>query len=172
MVKAQATLKSRTPEEIAKMPIMTDPLQIETSKLLGKLSRCAYQCGSDLKSLVILSIMKNMRLTLRCGVCEESPIAFAMLGMVLSGFLGDLQAGSMIGDYSLLLLAKLESKRTYSWTTAIVSCFLFSWTRPLWGLLKSFLDGYENGLKSGDTESAMRVSIWEFNKATRGDATP
>jgi predicted ATPase len=159
MVKAQATLKSRTSKEIAKMPIMTDPLQMETSKLLSKLSKIAYQCGSDLKSLTILSIMKNIRLTLRYGVCEESPNAFATLGLVLSGVLGDLQAGSMIGDYSLLLLAKLESKRTYCRTTYIVSYFVFSWTRPLRGLLKSFLDGYENGLKSGDTESAMLVSI-------------
>jgi predicted ATPase len=172
LAKAQATLKSRTPEEIAKMPIMTDRLQIETSKLLGKLTICAYQCGSDLKSLAILPTMKNIRLTLRYGVCEESPIAFAMLGVVLSGFLGDLQAGSMIGDYTLLLLTKLESKRTYSRTMLIVSYFVFSWTRPLRSLLKSFLDGYENGLKSGDTESAMFVSVWEFNKARRGDATP
>jgi predicted ATPase len=172
MVKAQATLKSRTPEEIAKMPIMTDPLQIETAKLLSKLTVCAYQCGSDLKSLAILPTMENMRLTLRYGVCEESPIAFASLGVVLSGFLGDLQAGSMIGDYSLLLLAKLESKRTYSRTTLYVSYLLFSWTRPLRGLLKSLLEGYENGLKSGDTESAMLVSISEVNKARRGDATP
>jgi predicted ATPase len=115
--------------------------------------------------------MKNMRLALRYGICEESPIAFATLGVVLSGFLGDLQAGSMIGDYSLLLLSKLESKRTYSRTTMILSFLVFSWTRPRRGLLKSLLEGYENGLKSGDTESAMFVSIWEFNKARRGDAT-
>jgi hypothetical protein len=94
---------------------------------------------------------------------------FRWSGHGLVGFLGDPQAGSMIGDCSLLLLAKLESKRTCSRTTSHVSHLVFSWTRLLRALLQSFLDGHENELKSGDAKSAMTVSTWEFNKARRGD---
>jgi predicted ATPase len=156
LAKARATLNSRTPEEIAIMPTMKDSLQIETMKLLDKLGMCSYLCGSD---LLLLAIMKNIRLTLQYGLCEVSPPAFASLGVIYTGVLGDLQAGSKIGDYTLLLLAKLESKSPFSRTTFLLRSGVYSWTRPFRSSLKCLLEAYENGLRSGDTESAMWVSI-------------
>jgi predicted ATPase len=155
LAKARATLKYRTPEEVAKMPTMKDALQIETMKLLDKLGHCAYHCDSD---LLPLTIIKGIQLTLRCGLCEESPPAFAGLGLIFTGVLGHLQAGSKIGDYALLLLAKLETKRTFSRTKSILFTLVISWTRSLRSLLKPLLEGYEDGVTSGDTESAMWVS--------------
>jgi predicted ATPase len=156
LAKARATLNSRTPEEIAKMPVMKDSLKIETMKLLDKLATCSYICQKDLLPLVI---MKNIQLTLRYGLCESSPPALAAMGMIYTGVLGDLQAGSKIGDYTLLLLAKLESRSTFSRTKFLVCGLVLCWTRPSRSLLKSLLEGYENGLTSGDTESAMFVSM-------------
>jgi predicted ATPase len=156
LAKARATLNSRTPEEIAKMPTIKDSLQIETMKLLGKLATCSHLCGSN---LALLPIMRKIRLTLRYGLCEVSPPAFAALGAIMSGVLGDLQAGSRIGDYSLLLLAKVKSKHTFSRTTFILFRYVFSSTRPFRSLFKSFLEGYGNGLTSGDNESALLVSM-------------
>jgi predicted ATPase len=168
LARTRATLNSRTPEEIAKMPNMKDSLQIEIMKLLDKLATCSYLCGSDLLPLVAL---KTIRLTLRFGLDKMSPPAFATLGLIFAGVLGDFQAGSKIGDYARLLLAKVESKSTLSRTDMLLNFAVFSWTRPFRSLLKSLFEAYASGLTSGDTESSMWVSI--FNKtARRGDATP
>jgi predicted ATPase len=166
--KTRATL-SRTPEEIVTMPSMKDSLQIETMKLVDKLATCSFRRGSD---LLPLAIMKNIRLTLRYGLCEMSPPAFATLGHIFTGVLGEIQAGSKIADYSLLLLAKLESKSTFSRTKFILCGVVLCWTRPYRSLLKSLMEAYEIGLRSGDTESAMWVSIWWFIQTRIGDATP
>jgi predicted ATPase len=156
LAKARATLNSRTPEEIAKMPTMRESLHIETMKLLDKLVSSSYLCSID---LLPLAIMKHIQLTLRYGLCEMSPPAFATLGMIFTGVLGDLRAGSKIGDYALLLLSKLESRSTFSRTTFVLSSFVFSWTRPFRSLLKSLLEAYKDGLTSGDNKSAMHVSM-------------
>jgi predicted ATPase len=169
LVKAKRALKSRTPEEIATMPTMKDPLQIEIMKLISKLSTCAFLCGSD---LFLLAVMKNIQLTLRNGLSEVSPPAFAGLGLVFTGVFGDFQTGSKIGDYTLLLLAKLESKVPFARTTFILSTFVFSWTTPFRSSSKSLLEAYKTGLTSGDTESALWVSTCWFNDTRRGDATP
>jgi predicted ATPase len=148
---------------------MKDSLKIETMKLLDKLATCSYICQKDLLPLVI---MKNIQLTLRYGLCESSPPALAAMGMIYTGVLGDLQAGSKIGDYTLLLLAKLESKVPFARTTFILSTFVFSWTTPFRSSSKSLLEAYKTGLTSGDTESALWVSTCWFNDTRRGDATP
>jgi predicted ATPase len=156
LAKARATLNSRTPDEITNLPKMTDSTQIEIMKLVDKLGTCSYHSGCD---LLPLTIMKNIRMTLRYGLCEQSPPGWAGLGLVFTGVFGDLQAGSKMGEYALLLLSKLESTRPFSRTKFLVYTFVFSWTRPLRSLLKSLLEGYESGLTSGDTESAMWVSV-------------
>jgi predicted ATPase len=156
LVKARVTQNSRTAAEIAKMPTMKDSLQIETMKLVSKLSTCALLCGSD---IFLLAVLKNIRLTLRNGLSELSPPAFAGLAMVFTGVFGDFQTGSKIGDYTLLLLTKLESKVTFSRTHFVLSTFVFSWTAPFRSSSKSLLEAYEIGQKNGDTESATWVSM-------------
>jgi hypothetical protein len=100
------------------MPTMKDPLQIETMKLLDKLMTCSYLCDSDLMSLAMI---KNVRYTLRYGISEVSPPAFAALGLMFTAVVGDIQLGSKIGDYANLLLASCETKTSFSRTTYITN---------------------------------------------------
>jgi hypothetical protein len=47
LIRAKHSLRSWTPGDISNMPIMKDPMQIHTQKLLDRLGHNAYICGSN-----------------------------------------------------------------------------------------------------------------------------
>lgn len=152
VVKTKVTINSRTSEEVAKMPIMVDPVQIERIKLLDKLVSSAYLSGSD---LCALAIMKAAKLTLQKGLCEFSPPVFATLILIVIGALNDLAAGAKLGEYALLLLDKLGSRTPRSRTKFIVHGLGFGWTKPLQNSFAPLYETYQNGMACGDIESGM-----------------
>jgi predicted ATPase len=132
--------RSWTPGDIANMPIMKDAMQIHTQKLLAKLSHCAYLCGSN--QYFPLVQFKNINNALKHGMCDYSPTYFAAYGLLLTGLLGDLQGGSKMADYALLLLEKLKARREAgSRTIVITDGFLLPWTRPAPLSFKPLLEG-------------------------------
>jgi predicted ATPase len=152
VVRIKATLKSRTTEEISKIPLMTDARRIENMKLLDKLATYCYQGNSALLPLVIF---RSLKWTIRYGLCDNAPPTFAGIGLILTGVLFDLQGGSTYGKHALLLMEKLGCKATESRTLFVVHSFILPWTRPAQSMLRPLLRSYESGLQTGDTESAM-----------------
>jgi hypothetical protein len=122
---------------------MKDAIQIQTQKLLERLGTCAYLCGSnEYMPLVPLTIFKNINSTLRYGMCEYSPIYLSQYGFLLTGLLRDLQGGSKMADYALLLLQNGKTRQEVVSRTRLFSDgFLLPWTRPAPLSFKPLLEG-------------------------------
>jgi predicted ATPase len=112
VVRIKATVKSRTTEEISKIPFMTDARRIENMKLLDKLTSYCFQVSSS--SLFPLVVFRSLKWTIRYGLCDYAPTAFAAIGLIMTGVLFDLQGGSTYGKHALLLMEKLGCKATKS----------------------------------------------------------
>ena len=84
LIRTKATIKNRTPEEIAKLNRMEDDSKVEAMRLLDKLATFSYLAQSELLPLCIL---KSLRWTLRYGVSAFSPPAFATVGLILCAHL-------------------------------------------------------------------------------------
>jgi predicted ATPase len=139
-VKHSLRIRSWLPGDISSTPIMRDAMQIHTQKILDRLGNCAYICGHN--EYVPLTIFKKQNSTLRHGICEHSPIYFAEYGFLVTGLLGDLQGGSKMADYALLLLEKLKARREVVSRTILFSDgFLLPWTRPAPLSFKPLLEG-------------------------------
>ena len=54
-------------------------------------------------------------------MCEYSPMPFMGYGMLLAGLPGDLQGGSKMADYALLLLEKLKTRREVASKTKLMA---------------------------------------------------
>jgi predicted ATPase len=140
LIRVKLSLRSWTPGDISSMPIMKDTMQIHTQKLLDRLSTSAYLCGCN--DFMPLAIFKKINSTLKHGMCESSPIAFADYGILLTGLLGDLQGGSKMVEYGLLLLEKLKARREVGSGTILVSDgIVLPWTRPAPLSFKPLLEG-------------------------------
>jgi predicted ATPase len=156
VVRIKATVKSRTTEEISKIPFMTDAGRIENMKILDKLGTYCYLAANDLLPLVIF---RSLKWTIRYGLCDYAPPAFATIGVILTGVLFDLQGGSTYGEHALLLMEKLGCKATESRTLMVVYSLVLPWTRPAQSMLRPLFRSYEIGLQTGDTESAMSAIL-------------
>jgi predicted ATPase len=143
LIRVKHTLRSWTPGDISNMPIMKDAMQIHIQKLCERLATCAYLSGSiEYAPLVVLANFKNVKSTLRYGMCVYSPIYLAGYGFLLTGLLGDLQGGSKMADYALLLLHKMKMRReAVSRTRFFSDGFLLPWTRPAPLSFKPLLEG-------------------------------
>jgi hypothetical protein len=141
LIRVKLSLRSWTPGDFSNMPPITkDAMQIQTQKLLYRLSMSAHFCGD--KEYVPLTVFKNMNMTLSHGMCEDSPISFSLYGCLLTVMLGDLQGGSKMADYALLLLQKLKTRReVVSRTRLILDGFLLPWTRQAPLSFKPLLEG-------------------------------
>jgi predicted ATPase len=125
-------------------------------KLLAKLATYSFRCAS--KVLMPLAILKSVQLTFEQGTCEFSPPAFAWLGVMFSGVLGDYQMAFKCGKMVLSLMEHLKCRNTESRTIMLVSGFARAWLEPISNLDALLVQGYKAGLSSGDTENAMLVS--------------
>jgi predicted ATPase len=141
LIRVKLSLRSLTPGDISNMPSMKDAMQIHTQKILDRLCTSAYQCGST--EYMPLAIFKKINNTLRHGMCTKySPIVFAGYGCFLTGLLGDLQGGSKMADYALVLLEKLKTgQEVVSRTELLADGFLLPWTRPAPLSFKPLLEG-------------------------------
>jgi predicted ATPase len=152
VLKIKATIKSRTAEDISRLPLMTDKKKAETIKLLDQLATFCYVSGDPLLPLVVF---KSLRLTIKYGVCNYSPTAFALVGVIVSGALSDFQGGAMYGKQALLLVEKLNSKIVEARTIFVVHSIILQWTKPSVWALNPLLRAYELAMQTGDTESAF-----------------
>lgn len=169
IVKAIAWLgktKFPTKEVVAALPLMTDPTKKSCMMLMDNLATYAHYSGNTF--VFILAATRMVRWTIRYGLSEYSPSAFALLGIVkIAG--GEYQAAGDFAGHALLLLDKLKSKKPESRTLYLSWFLLFPWTKPLPSTLKYLLQGYKVGMETGDTESAMwNVSMYILSSYIAG----
>jgi hypothetical protein len=141
LIRVKLSLRSWTPGHFSNMPITKDAMQIHTQKLLDRLFLSAYICGDN--EYVPLILFKSINSTLRNGMCEHLPLSFAGYAFVLTGLLGDLQGGSKMADYALLLLQKLEMRQEVGDSKTILRTdgFILPRTRPAPLSFKPLLEG-------------------------------
>ena len=86
--------------------------------------------------MVPLLVFKMVELTLKHGLCEYSPPAFANLGLILAGNLEDFRGAARIADYTVKMMAKVKCKNTKARSILLLNWAVFTWSRPLQSLLK------------------------------------
>jgi predicted ATPase len=141
-----------TAEEMNGLPLVKDPEKAEVMKLLNLLTTQCYYTKNML--LFVLVFARMFQWTMQYGISDYSPQACNGYGMIFNGVLGDLQGGTKLGEYALLMLEKLTTKGTISRTFQATYTFLLPWTKPLRSSLTPYLEGYKVGMQVGDTESA------------------
>jgi len=92
--------------------------------------------------------------SLKHGLNPSSSGAFAGLGLLLCGSLGEPRKGREMAKAAELILAKPGMRSSTSMTIFITQSFCYHWTAPLHDTIAPLLKGFQEGLEIGDTESA------------------
>ena len=141
-----------TEDDIRRLPIMTDPTRIECMRFMKMLGQiCMLTEGNDL--LFLLCLTRQARWTLRYGLDVCSPAAFVGFGMVVVGVLGDYEMASHYANHAICMLDRLPEP-AISPTLYSAHFLVLPWKNPLHSSLVPLREGFEAGMRVGDSDSA------------------
>ncbi|CAB9523578.1 Transcriptional regulator [Seminavis robusta] len=153
LVAIKGTKKKLSEEFISKLPVAQDPKVVAAMLVLDKYCAIAIIASSPVFPLIA---HRMLSFTLKHGLCDASPPAFALVAMLMLAVFGDLQGASLYATTSKDLMPMLPNPQICQARTVFLSSFFtFAWTQPLNSSVKPLLEGYEVGLANGDIDSAL-----------------
>jgi len=150
-IKTKRALGKRTAEDISNLPELTDERIIMGQRMLELSASASFAAQPTLLPLIIFALVKT---SLKSGVNASSCDAFAGFGFLLCA-LGKPQEGREMSRAVDLILAKPNMDRMKSRSIFVCEGMIHHWTAPVQNTLGPLLGGYQEGLRTGDIESAV-----------------
>jgi len=138
-------------ESFFDLPEMTDPAMQAVIRILINAGAAAFLVAPELFGLML---SKGIRLMFRHGTASGAPIMFSAYGMILSGILGSIDAGSRFGSLALRFLERSGAVELKARTYLVINQFIRHWKEPLRETLPPLLEAYKTGIETGDFEFA------------------
>ncbi|MBN2115854.1 MAG: PAS domain S-box protein, partial [Anaerolineales bacterium] len=148
---ARQLWEGRPPLSLLDLPVMDDPSRLAAMQIMTILIPSAYMAAPAFAPLLIC---KEVEFAIQSGNCPIATYAYADYGMLLCGVIGDLEAGYEFGQLALKVLERFQATSGKSRAGLIVYQFISHWKEPLHQILLPLQEAYQNGLTTGDLESA------------------
>ena len=149
-----ASLQRWTPETIADFatqPEMKDLRAIAALKILAAVLPAINSTAVERFPFVVLAMVK---LAMVYGNSANAPFAFACYGGLLSGFVGDLDAGYRFRNLAMVLLERPDTAPAASAAIFTIAVVIDHWTHDRDHLHQLFETAHQQGVKVGDLEHA------------------
>ncbi|EGK88093.1 GAF domain-containing protein [Microcoleus vaginatus PCC 9802] len=153
-----AQLSGRRIEELVDLPVMTNPQTQAAMELLGMLFTTIFQGMPGLLPL-LSSTMVNLSLSF--GNTPASTVGYAIHGMVLCAFLGEVQTGYGFGQLALLLLDRFNVPEFKSIILFLFGGWIQHHQEPVRATIPTLKDGYTAGMETGNfLHAGYSISIY------------
>jgi len=144
-------LRGKTPKDLEKLPVMTDPYKIAAMRILVAATAPAYIAQPTL--LAVLSYTM-VNLSAKYGNCSSSAYAYSFYTAILCAEMEDYEGAYEVGKLALKILEKFNAKELKSKVYQQVYAFAIHWKEHQNNILQGLLEGIQSGLESGDVEYA------------------
>jgi predicted ATPase/class 3 adenylate cyclase/GAF domain-containing protein/tRNA A-37 threonylcarbamoyl transferase component Bud32 len=142
------------PDNIVNLPIMVNKHKQAAMRIMARISLVLYMVKPKLFKLLAMRIIT---LTIRYGISQESPVAYAIYGQFLSSSGHNLDLAYQFGRSGLLLLDKYPRFTTL--TMLIFNVWLLHGKQHLKHSAKPLLNAYQTGLEYAELEFASRAIL-------------
>ncbi|MEG4114031.1 MULTISPECIES: AAA family ATPase [unclassified Microcoleus] len=140
-------LRGRQIEELVDLPVMTNPQTQAAMQLLGRLLTPIFQAMPGLLPLLSSTMVS---LSLQFGNAPASTVGYAIHGMVLCGFLGDVETGYGFGKLALSLLDRFKVPEFKSIILLMFGTCIQPRQESILATIPTSKDGYTAGMETGD----------------------
>jgi PAS domain S-box-containing protein len=140
-------LQDRQIEQLVDLPVMTDLQSRAAMQLLGMLVSPIFQAMPSLTPLVSCTMVG---LSLKFGNAPASSVGYAMHGMVLCAFLGQVETGYAFGQLALSLLEQFNMPGFKSIILVLFGCFIQHRQEAMRAAILTVKSGYLAGMETGD----------------------
>ncbi|RCJ29135.1 serine/threonine protein kinase [Nostoc minutum NIES-26] len=140
-------LEGKQIEELADLPVMTDPQAQAAMQLLGMLFAPVFQGMPGLLPLVSSTMVS---LSLQFGNPPASTVGYVLHGMVLCAFLGEVETGYSFGQLALSLLDRFNVRELKSTILILFGGFIQHRQEALRATIPTLIAGFTSGMETGD----------------------
>ena len=138
--------------DVEKMSIVSDTENLTILRVLDKFCTAAYVAKPEMPPLVILEML---RLTFKTGLSPYSAVAYTAIAFILSFFMEDFVSAKLCADMSLAVIKRCYSPSLEARCLHLLNADVHHISKPLQLSLRSLMDGYMVGMKSGNLDSAF-----------------
>jgi len=140
-------LSGRKIEELVDLPVMTNPQTQAAIQLSGMLFPPIFQ---GMPGLLPLLSSTMVSLSIQFGNAPASTVGYAIHGMVLCAFLGDVETGYGFGQLALSLLDRFNVPEFKSIILLLFGGWIQHHQEALLATIPTLKDGYRLGMETGD----------------------
>jgi predicted ATPase len=164
-IRTKWVLRGKSDERILRLPKMTDPDKSAAMKMLNLAFLHAYQARPEYAPLIAL---RQVRLTIKCGLSPISACGFATYGMILC-VMGDASQGYRYGQLALKIHEQFGATEYLPRIYAGVFGCIHHWTRPLRDALDYVEKASKMGFLTGDIEyGTLEANVYCVNALDAG----
>ncbi|AVH67648.1 AAA family ATPase [Nostoc sp. 'Peltigera membranacea cyanobiont' N6] len=147
---------------LVNLPTMSDRTAQAAMQLLGILFPPAIQGMPELLPLLSATMVK---LSLQFGNAPISMVGYAIHGMVLCAFFGEVETGYEFGKLALSLLEQVNDQTRKSFTLNLFGAFIQHRQEALRAAIPMLKDGYIAGVETGDFLNAGYNIVASMNSS-------
>ncbi|MEG4577432.1 AAA family ATPase [Microcoleus sp. N3A4] len=140
-------LSGRKIDELVDLPVMTNPQTQAAMQLSGMLFPPIFQ---GMPGLLPLLSSTMVSLSLQFGNAPASTVGYAIHGMVLCAFLGEVETGYGFGQLALSLLERLNVPEFKSTVLLLFGGWIQHRQESLLATIPTLKEGYRLGMETGD----------------------
>ena len=156
----RSQLQGRQIEELVDLPVMMNSQTQAAMQMLGMLPGPILMGKSGLLPLLSSTMVS---LSLSFGNAPESSVGYALHGMMLCGFLGEVETGYGFGRLALSLLDRLNSRELKPIILILFGAFIQHHKEAMRAVISTLKDGYIAGMEAGDFGNAGFNINFYFN---------
>ena len=153
---ASLAYQKKSITELINLPLMSDPIQLATLRILLSIATAAYMAFPKLHTLLIC---KQMTLSIKYGNAPASTYGYACYGLILCAIVGEIEVGYQFGQLALDLLHRLNAKELRCRIEVLVYAFIKHWKESFSQQLIPLRSLYAIGLQTGDFQFASYAAL-------------
>ncbi|MBD2537105.1 serine/threonine protein kinase, partial [Nostoc flagelliforme FACHB-838] len=146
-----ALLAQREIEDLINLPKMTAPELLAAIYIMTNIGGAAYMVSP---ALMILIACKMVSLSIEYGNATWSPHSYAAYGLVLCGFVQNIELGYKFGKLALSLAERLNTKKGKARALQVFTYHVMQWKVHLKETIPLLVEAYQEGVETGDFEIA------------------
>ncbi|MBW4495515.1 MAG: AAA family ATPase [Oscillatoria princeps RMCB-10] len=155
-LREELALKVKRIEDLASLPVMTDPSQIAAMRILNQAISAAYQTNPDLLALLIFT---TAHLSVKYGNSPPAAYVYCLYASLLCEGNSDIESGYRYGELSLRVLDQFNAPELKAKVINLFNAGIRHCKEPVRETLEPLQENIQRGLETGDLEYAFYSAL-------------
>ncbi|MCU0545429.1 MAG: trifunctional serine/threonine-protein kinase/ATP-binding protein/sensor histidine kinase [Oscillatoriaceae cyanobacterium Prado104] len=134
-------------EDLIDLPEMTEPDKLASMQILDAVSSATFVVNPALFTRIVST---KVNLCIKYGNSPLAAVTYADYALLLSGSIGDMNAGYYYGEQALKLLDKLSAKEVKCKVLNTFNAHVRHWKQPLRQTIEPLSEAIQIGVETGD----------------------